>query len=89
MLEAVTLAAKSVDRNSLIAAQQCVSSFTGERSNREIYDFCLDLANQRQDWDCHLIEGADHALSFQKPERIAQLMDADLTRAAMPLPASA
>ncbi|MDP2828846.1 MAG: alpha/beta hydrolase [Sulfuricellaceae bacterium] len=80
VLEAVTQAARSVDRSKLIAAQSHVSSFVGARSNGEIHDFCQELANQRQDWDCHLIEGADHALPFQKPERIAQLMDKDMGR---------
>jgi hypothetical protein len=28
----------------------------------------------RNDWACHLIQGADHALPFQKPKQIAELM---------------
>lgn len=78
VLEAVILAARSVDRPSLIAAQGHVSSFVGARSNSGIHDFCRQLASQRQDWKCHLIEGADHALPFQKPERIARVMNEDL-----------
>lgn len=78
VLEAVTLAARSVDRPSLIAAQSQVSSFVGARSDCGIHDFCQQLAIQRQDWKCHLIEGADHALPFQKPERIARIMNDDL-----------
>lgn len=79
VLEAVTLAARSLDRIDLISAQNHVSSFIGARSNSEIHDFCQQLASQRQNWKCHLIAGADHALPFQKPERIAGIMDEDIT----------
>ncbi len=78
VLEAVTQAARTVDRVKLIAAQSHVSSFVGARSSSEIHGFCQQLANQRQDWKCHLIEGADHALPFQKPEHIARIMNEDL-----------
>jgi len=78
ILEAVTHAARRLDRAQLIAAQQHVSSFVGERSSGEIFDFCRQIALQRSDWTCHLIPGADHALPFQKAEAIARLMNADL-----------
>lgn len=78
ILEAVIHAANRLDRKQLIAAQEHVSSFVGARSSGEIFDFCRLLAGQRPDWTCHLIPGADHALPFQKPEAIAQLMNADL-----------
>jgi len=86
ILEAVIHAAKQLDRTQLIAAQEHVSSFVGERSSGEIFDFCQDIARQRGDWTCHLIPGADHALPFQKAEAIAQLMNSDLEsfRAAQP-----
>lgn len=80
ILEAVTHAAKRLDRAQLIAAQQHVSSFVGERSSGEIFDFCQQLSRQQADWTCHLIAGADHALPFQKPQAIASLMNADMTR---------
>lgn len=78
ILEAVIHAARKLDRAQLVAAQQHVSSFVGERSSGEVFDFCRQLARQRTDWTCHLIEGADHALPFQKPDAIARLMNADL-----------
>ncbi|MBZ0105135.1 MAG: alpha/beta hydrolase [Sulfuricella denitrificans] len=78
ILEAVTHAAKKLDRTELIAAQQHISSFVGARSSGEIFDFCQQIAEQRRDWTCHLISGADHALPFQKPEVIARLMNADM-----------
>lgn len=80
ILEAVIHAAKQLDRTQLIAAQEHVSSFVGERSSGEIFEFCQDIARQRADWTCHLISGADHALPFQKAEAIAQLMNTDLER---------
>ncbi|MDP2786104.1 MAG: alpha/beta hydrolase, partial [Sulfurimicrobium sp.] len=78
IIEAVTRAAISLDRTQLIAAQQQVSSFVGERSSGEIFDFCRQLAMLRTDWTCHIVSGADHALPFQKPEAIASLMNADI-----------
>ena len=78
ILEAVIRAARQLDRAQLIAAQEHVSSFVGERSSGEIFDFCQEIAHRRTDWTCHLIPGADHALPFQKPQAIAQLMNADL-----------
>jgi pimeloyl-ACP methyl ester carboxylesterase len=78
ILEAVTHAARTIDRKRLIAAQEHVSSFVGARSSGEIFDFCQQLAMRRADWSCHLISGADHALPFQKPEAIAGLMNSDM-----------
>ncbi len=78
ILAAVTQAARTLDRAQLIAAQAHVSSFVGERSGSEIYGFCREIAAQNRHWQCHLISGADHALPFQKPEAIANLMNADL-----------
>jgi len=78
ILAAVTHAARQLNRAELIAAQAHVSSFVGERSGSEIYDFCREIAAQQNHWQCHLISGADHALPFQKPEVIAQHMNADL-----------
>ncbi|MDP2795173.1 MAG: alpha/beta hydrolase, partial [Sulfurisoma sp.] len=78
ILEAVIHAAKQLDRAQLIAAQKHVSSFVGERSSGEIFEFCQDIARQRADWTCHLISGADHALPFQKADAIASIMNADM-----------
>ncbi|PWB55353.1 MAG: alpha/beta hydrolase [Nitrosomonadales bacterium] len=78
ILEAVTRAARQLDRAQLIAAQEHVSSFVGERSSAEVFTFCQEIAQQRPDWLCHLIPGTDHALPFQKPDAIARLMNADL-----------
>lgn len=77
ILEAVILATKRLDRTQLIAAQQHVSSFVGERSAAEVFTFCQSIAQQNPDWLCHLIAGTDHALPFQKPDVIAGIMNAD------------
>jgi pimeloyl-ACP methyl ester carboxylesterase len=79
-IECVSRAAKQLDRTALIAAQANVSSFIGARSHPEIYRRCREIATSRNDWTCHLIQGADHALPFQKPEVIAELMNADLAQ---------
>ena len=76
-IECVSRAAKQLDRTALIAVQANVSSFIGGRSHPDIYHRCREIAASRNDWTCHLIQGADHALPFQKPEVIAELMNAD------------
>lgn len=73
-IECVSHAAKRIDRPQLIAAQANVSSFIGDRSHPAVYQLCQEIAAGRNDWACHLIQAADHALPFQKPERIAELM---------------
>lgn len=78
ILEAVTHAARRLDRAQLVAAQEHVSSFVGERSSAEIFSYCQEIAQLRKDWICHMISGADHALPFQKPDTIAKIMNADL-----------
>lgn len=77
-IECVSHAAKRLDRQQLIAVQANVSSFIGGRSHPAVYQLCQEIAAGRNDWACHLIQGADHALPFQKPEVIAELMNADL-----------
>jgi pimeloyl-ACP methyl ester carboxylesterase len=77
-VECVSRASQRLDRAALIAAQANVSSFIGERSAAEAYRLCRHIAAQRADWRCHLIQGADHALPFQKPLPIARLMNRDL-----------
>ncbi|HCA27264.1 MAG TPA: alpha/beta hydrolase [Betaproteobacteria bacterium] len=77
-VECVSHASRRIDRSALIAAQAHVSSFIGERSHPQLYGLCQNLAAQRDDWRCHLIQGADHALPFKKPYAIARLMNEDL-----------
>jgi pimeloyl-ACP methyl ester carboxylesterase len=79
-IECVSHAAKRLDRQQLIAVQANVSSFIGGRSHPAVYQLCQEIAAGRDDWHCHLIQGADHALPFQKPEAIAELMNKDVAR---------
>ncbi|MCL4470703.1 MAG: alpha/beta fold hydrolase [Sulfuricella sp.] len=79
-IECVSHAAHRLDRAALIAAQAKVSSFIGGRSHPEVYRRCQEIAEGKNDWTCHLIQGADHALPFQKPELIAELMNGDLEK---------
>lgn len=79
-IECVSHAAKRLDRHELVAAQAHVSSFIGGRSHPAVYQLCQEIAAGRNDWACHLIQGADHALPFQKPEAIADLMNGDLEK---------
>ncbi|HUW51776.1 MAG TPA: alpha/beta fold hydrolase [Sulfuricella sp.] len=79
-IECVSHAAKRLDRAALIASQAKVGNFIGGRSHPAVYQLCQEIAAGRNDWACHLIQGADHALPFQKPEVIAELMNTNLSR---------
>lgn len=79
-IECVSHSAKRLDRAALIASQANVSSFIGNHSHPAGYQLCQQIAAGRNDWTCHLIQGADHALPFQKPETIAELMNMDTAR---------
>jgi len=83
-IECVSHAAKRLDRQQLIAVQANVSSFIGGRSHPAVYQLCQEIAAGRNDWACHLIQGADHALPFQKPKIIAEWMNADLEKQTCP-----
>jgi pimeloyl-ACP methyl ester carboxylesterase len=83
-IECVSHAAKRLDRAALIASQANVSSFIGGRSHPAVYQLCQEIAAGRDDWACHLIQGADHALPFQKPEAIAELMNRDMANIPYP-----
>lgn len=72
--------AKRVNRDEIIAHQAHVSNFVGERTNKEVYNLCKTIASGRKDWICHLVQGADHAMPFQKPLAIAQCFNADMQR---------
>ncbi len=78
-IECVSRAARRLDRRQLIAAQAGVGSFIGGRSHPAVYQLCREIAAGRSDWRCHLIQGADHALPFQKPEAIAAIMNRDIS----------
>ncbi len=77
-IECVSAASRRIDRDQLIARQANVSSFIGQRSHPEFFALCRQIEAGRDDWTCHLVPGADHALPFQKPSRIAAQMNADL-----------
>ncbi len=74
-IECVFDAAHRLDRRTLIDAQANVHGFIGERSHPEVYGLCEKIAASRKDWFCHLVQGADHALPFQKPQVIANLFN--------------
>lgn len=77
-IECVSAASRRINREQLIARQANVSSFIGQRSHPDFFALCRRIEAGRTDWTCHLVPGADHALPFQKPTRIAAQMNADL-----------
>jgi hypothetical protein len=79
-IECVSHASKRIDRMALLAMQENVSAFVGERSHPQFMELCRMIANSRTDWICHQVQGADHAMPFQKPEAIGQTMNEDKLR---------
>lgn len=77
-LDAVTEAVNRLDREAILAAQQRVHSFVGARSLESMQVCHRQLADQRDDWRYHVIGGTDHSLPFQKPSKIAGIMQRSL-----------
>ncbi len=77
-LDAVTEASRRLDRQVLLDAQQHVSSFIGGRSVEDMHHYHRQLADDREDWRYHSVQGCDHSLPFQKPRQIARQMNEDM-----------
>ena len=77
-LDAVTDAVQRLDRTQIISAQSDVNSFVGGRSLASMKACHLEIAGERNDWCYHEVGGTDHSLPFQKPSRIAQVMEQSL-----------
>lgn len=74
-LDAVTDAVNRLDREALFAAQRQVMTFYGGRSPEPLQQFHRQMAETRTDWQCVEVPGTDHALPYQKPQRIARGLD--------------
>lgn len=81
-LDCVTRTLQQVDRELLLAAQNRTTSFFGGHSHPALRAFHQSLAAHQQDWQAHEIPGTDHSLPFQKPTRIASLMNERITGSA-------
>ncbi len=79
-LDCVTRAIQQIDREELIAAQGDVTSFIGGNSVDLLHQYQRDLAERLPNWHYFLVTGTDHALPFQKPRQIAQVMNAEQQR---------
>lgn len=74
-LDCLAQAVCRLDREEVIAAQRHVLCLVGGKSAETLRDYHHALAAARDDWECVEIGGADHSLPFQKPRRIAALLD--------------
>ncbi|WP_043447140.1 alpha/beta fold hydrolase [Halotalea alkalilenta] len=74
-LDCVAQAVGGLDRAEVIDAQRQVLCVVGAKSPETLRDYHHTLAAARDDWECVEIAGADHSLPFQKPRRIAALLD--------------
>ena len=74
-LDAVTDAVQRLDRDALLEAQQRVISFVGKKSLETMKE-CHQLQQDGfDDWQYVEVVGCDHSLPFQKPSRIADIME--------------
>lgn len=74
-LDCVTHTLHQLDRERLLAAQQNTTSFYGGHSHPSLGAFHRQLALQQRNWATFEVAGTDHSLPFQKPARIASLMN--------------
>lgn len=74
-LDCVTRTLHQVDRDQLLAAQQNTTSFYGGHSHPSLASFHRHIALHQSDWATFEIAGTDHSLPFQKPTRIASIMN--------------
>ena len=73
-LEAVAREAETLDRQALIASQSNVLSVVGGKTPEPAHALHRQLAT-RHDWHYHCVPGCDHALPYQKPAVIAELLN--------------
>lgn len=76
-LDCVTRAVRTLDRAALLAAQRNVTSVVGGKSLEAMKRYHAELAAGRADWNYLELPGTDHSLPFQKPRRLAALIDGD------------
>lgn len=73
-LDAVTDAVQRLDRASILSVQENVDSFVGGKSLESMKACHQQIASERDDWQYHEIGGTDHSLPFQKPSKIAEII---------------
>ncbi|OOV86363.1 alpha/beta fold hydrolase [Oceanospirillum linum] len=73
-LDAVTDAVQRLERSVIIQAQSDVVSFVGSKSLDSMKACHRQIAEQRNGWCYHEIGGTDHSLPFQKPSKIAEIV---------------
>ncbi|MCI0510008.1 pimeloyl-ACP methyl ester carboxylesterase [Chromohalobacter marismortui] len=73
-LDCVTDAVRHLDRDVLLAAQSNVTSVVGGKSLSAMHAYHAILAQRRRDWRYIELPGTDHSLPFQKPRRLAALL---------------
>ncbi|MCT8469997.1 alpha/beta hydrolase [Chromohalobacter canadensis] len=73
-LDCVTDAVRHLDRDALLEAQRNVTSIVGGKSLAAMQAYHSTLAQRRSDWRYIELPGTDHSLPFQKPRRLASLL---------------
>lgn len=78
-LDCVTRAVRHLDREQLLKEQRNTMSIVGGNSPATMKHYHALLDQVRDDWTFHELPGTDHSLPFQKPRRIASLLEKHLS----------
>ncbi|EAT10833.1 alpha/beta hydrolase [Bermanella marisrubri] len=74
-LHAVAEESEIIDRDSLIEMIQPVTVIAGQNSYPKMLDFHTHLSQQQANWSFVLLPSCDHSIPYQKPRRVAEILD--------------
>lgn len=74
-LHAVATESDYIDRERLIKSIQPVTVIAGQNSYPRMLDFHDRLHKHHATWDFVLVPSCDHSIPYQKPRRIAEILD--------------
>ncbi|MCJ8313980.1 MAG: alpha/beta hydrolase [Saccharospirillaceae bacterium] len=77
-LDSVSEHMNSIDRIELldeITQTDTITSLIGERSRNTMHEFHTQLQLKYKNWSYISVQGCDHSLPYQKPRKIAELID--------------
>lgn len=79
-LDSVSRFAPHWDREKALGELRDVSSLIGSKTPAQAHQLHRQLAERRDDWHYHCVAGVDHALPYQKPRVVAELIDSEFKR---------
>lgn len=74
-LHAVATESETIERNHLIQSIQPVTILAGQNSYPKMLNYHQELSQNSSGWHFIIIPGCDHSIPYQKPRRIAEILD--------------